>query len=62
MQTQRFTFPIGEHPHASYSVSTTDFVLLPSPLSTLITRPNPSNVVFSQRPFVVAVFVGGEFV
>jgi hypothetical protein len=45
-----------------YSVSTTDTVVVPCPDSTFTVRPNPSIVVFTQRPFVVAVVVAGELV
>jgi hypothetical protein len=42
-------------------VSTTLFVETQSPRSTLIGRPNPSDVVFTQCPFVITVTQGGEF-
>ena len=58
----RLVFPTGEHPHASYSVSITETVVVLYPCSTRITRPNPSSVRVVHRPFVVSFIVAGIFV
>jgi hypothetical protein len=58
----RNIFPNGVHPHGAYSVSATDTVVVPFPVSTLIARPNPSKVVFVQRPASSAFCVFGLYV
>ena len=56
-----FTLPSGEHAHASYTVSTTDLVPLPSPASNFTTLPKPSSVRFRHRPLIVSVAVLPEY-
>jgi hypothetical protein len=55
----RFSLPSGEQAQGAYSVSATETVVPPLPVSTLIVRPKPSWVVLVQRPFRVAVWVSG---
>jgi hypothetical protein len=58
----RFILPSGEHPHGAYSVSATETVVPPLPVSTLVGRPKPSSVVLVHRPPSVAVCVFGLYV
>jgi hypothetical protein len=55
----RFIFPSGEQPQGAYSVSATETVVPPLPVSTFVGRPKPSSVVFVHRPARVAVWVFG---